>query len=383
MTVVIPAQLLPADGRFGAGPSKVRLPQVEAIARAAATPMGTSHRQAPVREIVGRIRSGLAELFSLPDGYEVVLGNGGATAFWAIATACLVEHRAQAAVFGEFGGKFATELKNAPFLAEPEIIEAQPGSVSILRPSPCVDAYATVQNETSTGAAVPISRVNAPDGDALMLVDATSAAGALPIDLSDTDVYYFSPQKVFASDGGLWVAIASRAAIERAARIERDLPASATQMQNLPARWIPEFFSFTTALENSRQDQTLNTPAIATLIMFAEQIDWLLDNGGLAWSVARSAESADILYSWADSRDWAIPFITDPAYRSNVVGTIDLADSIDAADVVKQLRANGIYDVFPYRKLGRNQLRVAMFPAIEPPDVAALTHSIDYIVENL
>jgi len=390
MKITIPANLLPADGRFGSGPSKVRLPQVEAVARAATMPMGTSHRQAPVREVVGRIRSGLADLFSLPDGYEVVLGNGGATAFWAIATACLVERRAQAAVFGEFGSKFAAELARAPFLAQPQVVEAPAGQVAMLRPDE-VDTYATVQNETSTGAAVPIVRVGGGFDDrfaagptthpttveattALMLVDATSAAGGIPIDIAQTDVYYFSPQKVFAADGGLWVAIASPAAIERAARIERDLPGG---------RWIPEFLSFTTALENSRQNQTLNTPAIATLIMFAEQVDWLNANGGLPWAVARSAESAGILYNWAESRDWATPFVADAAHRSSVVGTIDLADSIDAAEVVKQLRANGIYDVFPYRKLGRNQLRVAMFPAVDPSDVAALTACVDYLIENL
>lgn len=381
MQITIPENLLPQDGRFGSGPSKVRLPQIEAILRAAATPMGTSHRQAPVRDVVGRIRGGLAELFSLPDGYEVVLGNGGATAFWAIATACLVERRAQAAVFGEFGGKFAAELARAPFLAEPHIIEAPAGSVAFLQPDD-VDTYATVQNETSTGAAVPIMRVGGFDGRRsataqptnplpLMLVDATSAAGGLPIDITQTDVYYFSPQKVFASDGGLWVAIASPAAIERAERLEQDLPGG---------RWIPEFLSFTTALENSRQNQTLNTPAIATLIMFAEQIEWLNANGGLPWAVARSSESANILYTWAEARDWATPFVSDPAYRSNVVGAIDLADTIDATEVVKQLRANGIFDVFPYRKLGRNQLRVAMFPAVDPADVQALTACVDYLI---
>jgi len=405
MHITIPASLLPADGRFGSGPSKVRLPQVEALWRAAELPLGTSHRQAPVREVVGRIRRGLADLFSLPEGYEVVLGNGGATAFWAVATACLVERRAQAAVFGEFGGKFAAELARAPFLAQPQVINAAPGSVAFLDPmlsddGGAVDVFATVQNETSTGAAVPITRVtsiaspmvsrraegspqptgtpsqgwSSTDGGALMVVDATSAAGGLAIDITQTDVYYFSPQKVFASDGGLWVAIASPAAIERAARIERDLPGG---------RWIPEFLSFTTALENSRQDQTLNTPAIATLIMFAEQIDWLNANGGLAWAVSRSAASAESLYSWADSRDWAEPFVSDPKYRSQVVGTIDLADHIDAAEVVKQLRENGIYDVFPYRKLGRNQLRVAMFPAVDPDDVKALTACVDYLVQRV
>jgi phosphoserine aminotransferase len=346
--------------------------------------MGTSHRQAPVRQVVGRIRAGLAELFKLPEGYEVVLGNGGATAFWAVAAACLVLERAQAAVFGEFGGKFATELTRAPFLADPDIIEAAPGGVALLNDTASgmgknqntIDTYATVQNETSTGAAVPIKRVG-DSAEALMLVDATSAAGGLPINIAETDVYYFSPQKAFASDGGLWVAIASPAAIERAARIERDLPSVAGA-----TRWAPEFLSFTTALENSRQDQTLNTPAIATLIMFAEQVEWLLANGGLDWAVGRTAASAGILYNWADSRSWATPFVADPAYRSSVVGTIDLDAAVDATSIVAQLRENSVYDVFPYRKLGRNQLRVAMFPAIEPSDVEALTRSIDYLIDH-
>jgi len=344
------------------------------LAASGKTLLGTSHRQPPVKSLVGRIRSGLAELFSLPDGYEVVLGNGGATAFWEIATACLIADRSQHATFGEFGSKFAQAVGRAPFLAEPEVINAEPGSVALLRPSDDVDAYATPHNETSTGAMVDIKRVGS-EGQ-LMLVDATSAAGALPIDITQTDAYYFSPQKAFASDGGLWVAIASPAAIERAARIEAgELGGEAGN------RWIPEFLSFTTALENSRADQTLNTPAIATLIMFAEQLDWMLANGGLAGSIARCRASAANLYDWAAARDWATPFVADPANRSTVVGTIDLDPAIDAAAIVKQLRANGVYDVFPYRKLGRNQLRVAMFPAIDPADVKALTACVDYLVQ--
>jgi phosphoserine aminotransferase len=319
----------------------------------------------------------LTELFALPDGYEVVLGNGGASAFWEVATGCLVARRAQAAVFGEFGSKFADAMIRAPFLNDPDVISAPAGEISGWQLDADVDAYVTVQNETSTGAMVPISRVG-DAAKALMLVDATSAAGGLPIDVGQTDAYYFSPQKAFASDGGLWVCIASPAAIERAARIEKELPALAGS-----TRWVPEFLSFTTALENSRQNQTLNTPALATLIMFAEQVDWLLANGGLSWSTSRCAESASILYNWAESSDFATPFVANAANRSNVVGTIDLDDSIDATNVIQILRDNGIYDVFPYRKLGRNQLRVAMFPAIDPNDVAALTASIDYVVDAL
>ncbi|MCL1799836.1 MAG: phosphoserine transaminase [Promicromonosporaceae bacterium] len=386
MPIVIPTSLLPVDGRFGSGPSKVRSAQVDAVAAAAFGPLGTSHRKTPVRELVGRIRGGLRELFALPEGYEVVLGNGGATCFWEVAVASLVERRAQTAVFGEFGGKFVAAVERAPFLDAPDIVSAPPGEVAFLSSTTmadgsAADVYATVQNETSTGAAVPIKRVPgtggvgaAGGGDALMVVDATSAAGGLPIDIRDTDVYYFAPQKAFASDGGLWIAIASPAAIERAARVEKDLPGG---------RWIPEFLSFTAALSNSVQDQTLNTPAVATLIMFAEQVEWLLENGGLDWAVARSAESAGILYGWAESRPWATPFIADPRYRSNVVGTIDFADSVDAAEIAKNLRANGIVDVEPYRKLGRNQLRVAMFPAISPTDVRALTECIDYLVDRI
>ncbi len=379
MPLTIPAQLLPADGRFGAGPSKVRPEQVAALAAAGATVLGTSHRQPPVKNLVARIRTGLASLFSLPDGYEVVLGNGGSTAFWEVATACLVERRAQHASFGEFGAKFAAATARAPFLAAPDVRRAEPGSVALLAASSDdgaegdgVDVYATPHNETSTGAMITPTRV---PGGGLMLIDATSGAGALPVDVAQTDVYYFAPQKVFAADGGLWLAIASPAAIERAARIEAAAPQS--------GRWVPEFLSFTTALTNSRLDQTLNTPAVATLVMLADQVEWLLGQGGLEWSVARTRESAAHLYGWAEERDFATPFVADPAHRSTVVGTVDLDASIDAKRVVAELRANGVYDVFPYRKLGRNQLRVGMFPAVDPADVEALTASVDYVVANL
>ncbi|GAB2470880.1 phosphoserine transaminase [Xylanimonas ulmi] len=380
MPLTIPADLLPADGRFGSGPSKVRPAQVAALGAAGAAVLGTSHRQAPVKELVRRIRSGLAELFAAPDGYEVVLGNGGSTAFWDVATACLVERRAQHASFGEFGAKFASATGRAPFLAAPQVLRADPGSVALLEPSPdgddAVDVHATPHNETSTGAMVEVVRVpGSAERGALMLVDATSGAGALPVDLAQTDVYYFAPQKVFAADGGLWLAIASPAAIERAARIEAGAASS--------GRWVPEFLSFTTALTNSRLDQTLNTPAVATLVLLADQVEWLLEQGGLDWSVARCRESAAALYGWAEARDWATPFVKDPSHRSTVVGTIDLDDAIDATRVVGELRANGVLDVFPYRKLGRNQLRVGMFPAVDPADVQALTASVDYVVTHL
>lgn len=374
----IPPHLLPADGRFGSGPSKIRAAQLSELAGRGASLLGTSHRQAPVKDLVGRVRSGLGELLSLPDGYEIALGNGGSTAFWEVATACLVERRAQAAVFGEFGGKFATATARAPFLAEPQVISAAPGSVALLEASPDedpVDVHASVQNETSTGAMITPSRAPGSEpGGALTLTDATSAAGALPVDLTQTDAYYFAPQKALASDGGLWLAALSPAAIERAERIEADLPGG---------RWVPEFLSLTAAVKNSRANQTLNTPALATLFLLGEQIDWLLAAGGLPWAVARCEMSAGYLYDWAGSSDYATPFVTLPEHRSSAVGTIDLNESIDATAVVSALRASGVLDVFPYRKLGRNQLRVALFPAIDPEDVLALTACIDYVVSRL
>lgn len=368
--MTIPSDLLPADGRFGSGPSKVRGEQVRRLLDVPAV-MGTSHRRPPVRNLVARIRAGVAELLGAPDGYEVVLGNGGSTAFWDVATLCLVERRAQHASFGEFGGKFARATSRAPFLEDSQVIEAEPGSVAHLTAAGGVDAYATPHNETSTGAMAPVRRVADADDGALLLTDATSGAGALPVDLTETDAYYFAPQKAFGADGGLWLAVLSPAAMERAARVEAG------------GRWIPEFLSLTTAVENSRKDQTLNTPAVATLVMLADQVDWMLGNGGLDWAAKRCAASAQNLYDWAEARDWASPFVTRPAERSTVVGTIDLDPGIDAGKVIAILAENGIQDVFAYRKLGRNQLRVGMYPAVEPDDVAALTACVDHVVDRL
>ncbi|WP_250447449.1 phosphoserine transaminase [Actinotalea sp. C106] len=368
--ITIPAHLLPADGRFGSGPSKVRPEQVEALAAVGRTLLGTSHRQAPVRALVGRVRTGLAELFTLPEGYEVVLGNGGSTAFWDLATFSLVQDRAQLCTFGEFGSSFARAVTRAPFLAEPEVRTAAPGSRVLPEAAPGVDTYAWPQNETSTGVASPVQRPAGADDAALVLVDATSAAGGMAVDVSQTDVYYFAPQKSFASDGGLWLALCSPAAIARAERLAED-------------RWAPTFLSLSTAITSSRLDQTLNTPALATLVLLAEQIDWMLDQGGLPWAAARTQESSGHLYRWAEDRPWAQPFVTDPAARSSVVGTIDLDPSVDAATVCQVLRRHGVVDVEAYRKLGRNQIRIAMFPAIEPADVQALTACVDHVAERL
>ena len=368
--LTIPADLLPRDGRFGSGPSKVRREQVDALAAVGTTLLGTSHRQAPVRSLVGRVRAGLAALFDAPDGYEVVLGNGGSTTFWDVATLCLVQERAAHAQFGEFGAKFAAATTRAPFLAPSHVVSAPAGQVAVPEPVDGVDAYAWPHNETSTGVIAPVRRVPG-SRDALMLVDGTSAAGGTTVDVSQTDVYYFAPQKSFASDGGLWLALASPAAVERAARLEGG------------DRWAPESLSFTTAVTNSRADQTLNTPAVATLVLLAEQIDWLLEQGGLAWAAQRTAKSAGHLYSWAESRDWAAPFVTDPALRSPVVGTVDLAPEVEASTVTAVLRRHGVVDIEPYRKLGRNQVRVGMYPAVEPDDVLALTACIDHVVEQL
>jgi phosphoserine aminotransferase len=366
--VTIPAALLPRDGRFGSGPSKVRPAQLEAL-QAQAAVLGTSHRQAPVRQVVGRVRAGLRELFSLPDGYEVVLGNGGATAFWDVAAFCLVREKAQHLVFGEFGGKFAEGVGAAPFLADPVVIKAEPGSAPDFAPAAGIDVYATPHNETSTGVARPVRRPAGADADALHLVDATSGAGGLAVDVTETDVYYFAPQKCFASDGGLWLALMSPAAIAR--------------VEELKDRWTPAFLDLQTAIDNSRLDQTYNTPALATLLLLADQVEWMNAQGGLEWCTARTSDSAGRLYGWAEASPYATPFVTDPALRSNVVGTIDFSDDVDAAAVAKVLRANGVVDVEPYRKLGRNQLRIAMFPAVEPADVEALTVCIDHVVKQL
>ncbi|MDK1328156.1 phosphoserine transaminase [Arthrobacter sp. zg-Y1143] len=366
----IPAELLPQDGRFGAGPSKVRPEQMAALERAGTGLLGTSHRQAPVRNLVGSIREGLAELFSAPEGYEVVLGVGGSTAFWDVAAFGLVQEKAQHLSFGEFGSKFAAATNKAPFLSASSIITAEPGT----RPEPAaeagVDVYAWPQNETSTGVAAPVRRVDGSDDGALVLIDATSAAGGLDVDLAQSDVYYFAPQKNFASDGGLWLGVFSPAALERSARI------------NAGDRWIPDFLNLQTAVDNSRLNQTYNTPSLSTLVTLNAQIDWLNGNGGLAFAAGRTAESAGRIYSWAEQSAVATPFVARPEDRSNVIATIDFAADIDAAAIAKTLRANGVVDVEPYRKLGRNQLRIATFVAIEPDDVSALLACIDYVIAN-
>ncbi|MGI4896230.1 MAG: phosphoserine transaminase [Janthinobacterium lividum] len=371
----IPIELLPADGRFGSGPSKVRPEQVDALLAAGRTVLGTSHRQAPVKDLVHRVRTGLAELFSLPAGYEVVLGNGGSTAFWDIATSCLVRERSQHLVLGEFSSKFAAAVAAAPFLADPVVVRGEPGTLPRLgEVAPDVDVVAWPHNETSTGVMAPVLRPAGPaprDGGPLVVVDATSGAGGLAVDVAQTDAYYFAPQKSFASDGGLWLALLSPAALQRVEEIDAS------------DRWIPASLDLAVAVENSRKDQTYNTPAIATLVMLAEQVEWMLDRGGLGWAVGRTAESSQIIYSWAARRPWANPFVAEEAARSAVVATIDLDASVDAVQVQDVLRANGIVDVFPYRSLGRNQLRIGVFPAVDPADVVALTRCIDHVVEGL
>ncbi|MDQ0950596.1 phosphoserine aminotransferase [Streptomyces phaeochromogenes] len=369
--IQIPADLKPADGRFGAGPSKVRTESLTALAATGTSLMGTSHRQAPVKNLVGKVREGVRDLFQLPEGYEVVLGNGGSTAFWDVATHGLIENKSQHLTFGEFSSKFAKAAKLAPWLADPDVITSEPGT----HPEPVaqsgVDVYALTHNETSTGVSAPVKRVANADEGALVLVDATSGAGGLPVDIAETDVYYFAPQKSFAADGGLWIGIFSPAAIERAERVHAS------------GRHVPEFFSLPTAIDNSRKNQTYNTPALATLFLLNDQLEWINGQGGLDWSVRRTATSSRTLYGWAEDVKYANPFVTDPAKRSQVIGTIDFTDDVDAAAVAKVLRANGIVDTEPYRKLGRNQLRVAMFPAIDPADIESLTKCIDYVIEKL
>ncbi|AGM09829.1 phosphoserine aminotransferase [Amycolatopsis sp. MJM2582] len=368
--LTLPADLKPADGRFGCGPSKVRDEQLANLAKSGATYLGTSHRQKPVKSLVGRVRAGLSELFSLPEGYEVVLGNGGTTAFWDAAAFGLVRERAQHFTYGEFSSKFATVTKGAPFLADPIVVKADPGSAPEIAYEAGADLVGWAHNETSTGVAVPVRRPEGSEG-ALVAIDATSGAGGLPVKAEDFDVYYFAPQKSFASDGGLWIALASPAAVERIGEI------------GASDRWIPEFLSLTTALDNSRKDQTYNTPAVSTLFLLADQIEWMNSNGGLEWTTSRTRDSSTRLYEWAEKTGYTTPFVSDPSLRSQVVGTIDFADEVDAAAVAKVLRANGIVDTEPYRKLGRNQLRVGLFPAIDPDDITKLTQSIEYVVERL
>ncbi len=366
----IPADLKPADGRFGCGPSKVRPEQLATLAASGAV-MGTSHRQKPVKSLVGRIRAGLSELFALPGGYEVVLGDGGSTAFWDVATFSLVRDRALHLTYGEFSAKFAESTKGAPFLADPVVVTAEPGSAPEPQADASCDVLAWAHNETSTGVAVPVVRPAEAIEGQLVVIDATSGAGGLPVDIRQADAYYFAPQKGFAADGGLYAAILSPAALERVA----ELAAS--------DRWIPPFLSLATAVDNSLKDQTYNTPAVATLILMVEQIEWMLGLGGLDACVARTADSSSRLYGWAQRSEFATPFVADPAHRSQVVGTIDFVDEVDAAAVAAILRANGIVDTEPYRKLGRNQLRIGMFPAVEPDDVQALTECVDWVVERL
>jgi len=369
--IQIPDSLKPADGRFGAGPSKVQTSHLDALAATGSSLMGTSHRQAPVKQTVGRVREGVRALFGLPADYQVVLGNGGSTAFWDIATFGLIRARSQHLAFGEFSSKFAKAAELTPFLETPTVITSEPGSRPDPRAEAGVDAYAWAHNETSTAVMAPVQRVEGADEDALVLIDATSGAGGLPVDISQVDAYYFAPQKCFASDGGLWVAVMSPAALARAAEI------------GASDRWVPAFFDLPTAIDNSAKNQTYNTPSIATLFLFAEQLDWMLAQGGLDAMVARTTASSDALYGWAEKTSYTTPYVAEPGDRSLVIGTIDFDDAVDAGQVAAVLRANGIVDTEPYRKLGRNQLRIAMYPAIEPTDVEALTSCIDFVVDAL
>jgi predicted phosphoserine aminotransferase len=371
MSITIPAELLPADGRFGCGPSKVRPEALQALVTDGAAIMGTSHRQAPVKGLVRQVREGIAELFDLPDGYEVVLGNGGTTAFWDAAAIGLIRDRAAFGTYGEFSAKFASGVAEAPFLADPVITKADPGSLALPKGEAGVDAYGWAHNETSTGVMAPVTRPAGADDDALVLIDATSGAGGLPVDIAQTDVYYFAPQKSFAADGGLWLAVMSPAALARVAEIKAS------------GRWIPGFLDLSIAVDNSSKDQTYNTPAVATLFLLADQIRWLNSLGGLSGAIERTRESSSRLYGWAEKSEYATPFVADPDHRSLVVGTIDFAESVDAAAIAKVLREHGVVDTEPYRKLGRNQLRIGMFPAVDPDDVTALTGCIDHVVERL
>ena len=370
--LTIPADLKPADGRFGAGPSKIQTSHLDALAATGSTLMGTSHRQAPVRQVVGRVRDGLAAFFSMPADYEVVLGNGGATAFWDVATYGLIREKSQHLSFGEFSAKFASAVKAAPWLAAPSVIASDPGSRPVAAAEEGVDVYAWAHNETSTAVMAPVVRpAGTTASDALVLVDATSGAGGLPVDLNEVDAYYFAPQKCFASDGGLWIAIMSPAAIERVGEIKES------------GRHVPAFFDLDTAITQSRLNQTYNTPSVATLFLMAEQLDWMNGQGGLPGMVERTTASSDALYGWAEKTAYTTPYVADPDHRSLVIGTIDFDDAISADAVAATLRANGIVDTEPYRKLGRNQLRIAMYPAIDPADVEALTTCIDWVVDHL
>ena len=371
MTITIPANLKPSDGRFGAGPSKVRTEALEALAATGSSLLGTSHRRAPIRNLVGRVRDGLSEFFGVPDGYEVIMGNGGATAFWDVSTHALIQEKSQHLSFGEFSSKFVKAVDKAPWLSAPSVIEADPGSCPVPVAEQGVDTYAWPHNETSTGVMAPVHRVEGADPGALVLIDATSGAGGLPVDIAETDVYYFAPQKCFASDGGLWIATMSPQALERATTVAA------------AGRHIPAILDLEIAIDNSRKNQTYNTPSLATLFLLAEQVDWLNAGGGLKYAVERTTDSSSRLYGWAERTEFTTPYVTDPAIRSLVVGTINFDESVDAELVAQTLRANGIVDVEPYRKLGRNQLRVGMYPAVDPDDVEALTDCIDFVVSAI
>jgi phosphoserine aminotransferase len=369
--VRIPSELLPGDGRFGSGPSKVRGEAVRALAEASTTYLGTSHRREGVRAVVRAAREGLAELFALPDGYEVLLATGGSTLFWDAAAFGLVERRAEHLVFGEFSAKFAAVTASAPFLDDPLVIESEPGTHPELRADASVDAYAFPHNETSTGVMMDVRRPVGGNADALMLVDGTSGAAGLRVDPTQFDAYYFAPQKAFAADAGIWVALCSPAAIERIERV------AAT------GRWVPPTLSLPIALENSRLDQTYNTPPLSSIFLLADTVRWMLDHGGIEWAASRCDRSAEIVYGWAEASAHATPYVAKPSERSHTVACIDFVDTIDAGALAAALRDNGIVDTESYRKLGRNQLRIALFPAIEPDDVAALTRCIDYVVAAL
>ena len=368
--ITIPAAMLPSDGRFGSGPSKFRPDAARALAERAVDYMGTSHRRTGVRRVVAELRAGIAELLGAPEGYEVVMGNGGATAFWDAASFGLIERRSHHLSLGEFSSKFVAVTESAPHLEEPSVRVGDFGACPPLEAVDGVDAYCYPHNETSTGVMLEVRRPRGDD-DALVLVDATSAAGGLRFDAAASDAYYFAPQKALSSDGGLWIALMSPTAVERIDRLSAS------------GRWTPAFLDLKLAVDNSRKDQTYNTPALATILLTVEQVNWINGNGGLEWAAGRSDRSAEILYGWAEASGIAEPFVSDAAIRSRVVGTIDFDDRVDADTISAVLRSNGILDTEGYRKLGRNQLRIGMFPAVEPDDVEALTVCLDYVCEQL
>ena len=368
-SITVPVELLPADGRFGSGPSKVRTESLLELSASGASYMGTSHRQSTVRSVVAKVREGLQTMFRLPDDYEILLGVGGASAFWDAATFGLIRKKSQHLVFGEFSEKFAAAAERAPHLEPPQRIASDFGSHPEIKPNPAVDVYALTQNETSTGVAMPIARPRGTNG--IVVVDATSAAGGILVEPAHFDVYYFSPQKAFGSDGGLWIALCSPSGISRINAIAAS------------DRWIPRFLDLQKALTSSREDQTYNTPGLATLFLLKKQIDSMIELGGLNWAAERCQQTSGFLYNWAERSTFAEPFVGDPAQRSPTVVTLDIIDDLPAELIETVLRENGVIDTFGYRSLGRNQLRIACFPNIEPSDVQKLTQAIDFIVDQL